>query len=274
MKESKDGLTQLLDAQGWVKIRSSLDPERSTFLVWTGSIYSFIPGEKRQRLFKMVGMSVSRCLPVAENHWEFTSRELTYYLDPETGEKLQTWQNPWTEEVLPVMHVANNPVQGNFKGQFPAQVDQETTTLVFDIFPAYPNPLADDPKFAEYSPNPHYQAAELFKFAVSTAELFDEDLLSVSKLWLGWDRIGPWVPWMKMGDRAGHLIYSASGKKVDDFEQLPQLLKDEINTRMSLYRQAPEAYLEGEDMTSWLYFQKHFDAYLAGATFPIPAPTT
>jgi len=262
--------TQLLDAKYWVKMRSSLDPARSTFLIWTGSIYAFVPGEKRRRLFKMAGMSVSRCLPVEENRWDFTSRELTYYLDPETEEKLQTWKNPWTEEDLPVMHVANNPIQGNFKGHFPAQVADEMTTLTFDIFPAYPSPLSD-PKFAEYYPNPDYQAAELFKFVVPTAELFDENLPSVSKLWLAWDRIGPWLPWMKMGDRAGQLIYSATGSKVADFDQLPQLLQDEINTRMPLYRNAPEVLLDTEDMTSWLYFQQHFDAYLAREAFPIPA---
>jgi hypothetical protein len=262
--------TQLLDAKHWVKMRSSLDPKQSSFLIWTGSIYSFIPGEKRQRLFKIVGMSVSRCLPTEENTWDFTSRELTYYLDPENGEKLQTWKNPWTEEVVPVMHVANNPIQGHFKGQFPAQVDEETTTLTFDIFPSYPNPLSD-PKFAEYFPSPNYQAAELFKFMVPTTELFDDNVTSVSKLWLTWDRIGPWVPWMKMGDRAGHLIYSATGKKVASFDRLPQLLQDEINTRMPLYRDAAEAPLDTEDMTSWLYFEKYFDAYLAGETFPIPA---
>jgi len=262
--------TQLLDAHKWVKVRSSLDSTRSTFLVWTGSIYAFVPNEPQQRLFKIVGMSASRCL-LAEDGWTFTSRELTYYLDPKTGEKLQTWKNPWTDEALPVMHVANNPVQGDFSGQFPAQVDDETTSFVFDIFPAYPNPLAE-PKFAEYSPNADYQAAELFKFTVSTTELLDENLPSVSKLWLGWDRIGPWVPWMKMGSRAGHLIYSATGYRVDDFEQLPKLLKDEINTRVPLYRHAPHAPLDCEDMTSWLYFKEHFDAYLAGATFPIPAP--
>jgi hypothetical protein len=58
---------------------------------------------------------------------------------------------------------------------------------------------------------------------------------------------------------------------VDGFEQLPQLLQDEINTRVPLYRDAPEDQLDTEDMTSWLYFEKHFDAYLAGETFPIPA---
>jgi Protein of unknown function (DUF1838) len=269
LQENMTASTQLLDAQYWVKVRSSLDPSLSTFLVWAGTIYAFVPGEKRQRLFKMIGMSVSRCLPVIENHWAFTSRELTYYLDPETGEKLQTWKNPWTEEVLPVMHVANSPVQGNFKGQFPAQIDDETTTFVFDIFPTYPNPLAD-PKFAAYSPLPLYQAAEMFKLTVSTADLLNVNLPSVPKLQLSWDRIGPWLPWMKMGDRTGHLIYSGFGSKVENFDQLPPLLQDEINTRVPLYRHAPETQLDDEDMTSWLYFQKHFDAYLAGEVFPIP----
>jgi hypothetical protein len=262
--------SQQFEAQHWVKTRSSLDPNQSIFLTWTGSIYAFVPGEKRNRLFKMVGMSVSRCIPIEEGSWDFTSRELTYYLHPETGEILRKWENPWTGELLPVMHVANNPVQGCFRGKFPAQVDGDNTTFVFDLFSTYPNPLAEDSKFADYSPNPIYQAAELFKLTVPTEELLNPKILSVSKLQLCWDRIGPWLPWMKMGDRPGHLIYSAYGGKVDGVERLPQLLQDQINHRVPLYKNAPSAFLDVEDITSWLYFQKHFDAYLAGEIFPLP----
>ncbi|MEB3358140.1 MAG: DUF1838 domain-containing protein [Synechococcales bacterium] len=261
---------QDFDAQQWVKTRSSLDASQSTFLTWSGAIYAFVPGEKRNRLFKMVGMSVSRCIPTEPGSWDFTSRELTYYLHPETGEVLRQWENPWTGELLPVMHVANNPVQGRFKGTFPAQVDGDQTTFVFDLFATYPNPLATDSKFADYSPNPTYQATELFKIVVPTADLLNPEVLSVSQLQLYWDRIGPWVPWMKMGDRPGQLIYSACGRKVSGFHELPQLLQDEITTRVPLYKKAPPSLLGGEDMTSWLYFQTHFDAYLAGETFPLP----
>lgn len=263
---------QEFDAEHWVKTRSSLDPTESTFLSWTGKIYAFIPGEKKKLLFKIVGMSVSRCLLIEEGGWDFTSRELTYYLNPETEEILHKWDNPWTGETVTVMHVANNPVQGYFKGKFPAPVEGDTTTFVFDIFPTYPNPLAEDPKFAEYSPHPTYQAAELFKISVPTADLFNSELTSVSQLKLSWDRIGQWLPWMKMGAKPGQLIYSAYGSKVNGFSQLPQLLQDEINTRVPLYKNAPKSFLEGEDMTSWLYFQQHFDAYLAGETFPLPQP--
>ncbi|MBD1911782.1 MULTISPECIES: DUF1838 domain-containing protein [unclassified Leptolyngbya] len=260
------------DAQHWVKTRSSLDPNQSNFLAWTGAIHALIPGEKKIRLFKMVGVSVSRCIPAEEGAWDFTSRELTYYLHPETGEVLQQWENPWTGELLTVMHVANNPVQGYFKGKFPAQVYEDSTTFVFDIFSTYPNPLATDPKFADYSPNPTYQAVELFKITVPTDELLNPEILTVSKLQLYWDRIGPWVPWMKMGDRPGQLIYSAYGGKVNGLDKLPQILRDEINTRVPLYKQAPQSYLEGEDSTSWLHFQKYFDAYLARERFPLPQP--
>ncbi|MDH6058409.1 DUF1838 domain-containing protein [Umezakia ovalisporum] len=259
-----------LDAQQWVKTRSSLDCTESTFLTWTGKIYSFIPGEKRKLLFKMSGVSVSRCILTAEGSWDFTSRELTYYLDPQTGKILRRWENPWTGETLPVIHVANSPVQGQFQGKFPAQIQGDTTTFIFDIFPTYPNPLAENPQFAEYSPHPIYQATELFKLAVPTVDLFNSELASVSQVRLGWDRIGQWLPWMKMGNRSGYLIYSASGSKVSGLTELPQLLQDEINNRVPLYKQAPKVFLDGEDMTSWLYFQKHFQAYLAGEVFPLP----
>jgi len=261
---------QEVNTQQWVKTRASLDATASIFLSWTGKIYSFVPGEKRKLLFKIVGMSVSRCIPTAEGSWDFTSRELNYYLDPQTGEILPKWENPWSGETVTVVHVANNPVQGHFQGTFPVQVQEQETTFLFDIFPSYPNPLAAEDKFAEYSPFATYQAAELFKITVPTADLVNPTLSAVTQLRLSWDRIGQWLPWMKMGDRPGYLIYSASGSKVGGLTDLPPLLQAEINTRVPIYKQAPEAFLDTEDMTSWLYFQKHFSAYLAGEMFPVP----
>ena len=260
--------TREFDTKQWVKVRSSLDGSQ-TYLAWTGSIYSFVPNEKKKRLFNIVGMSVSRCIENPDHTWEFTSRELTYYLDPNTNEILHKWENPWTGETVTVIHVANNPVEGHFKGNFPGQVNGDITTFVFDLFPTYPNPLAEDPKFKEYSPQPMYQAAELFKLTVPTEDLLNPDPITVSKMFISWDRIGPWLPWMKMSDRPGNLIYSASGQKVNSFEDLPPLLQEEINTRVPLYKNAAKAPLD-EDMTSWIYFQKHFEAYLAGERFPIP----
>lgn len=261
---------QEFDAKAFVKVRASLDASEQSFLTWTGSIYALVPEEKRKHIFKIVGMSVSRCIAKEEGVWDFTSRELTYYLDPSTEEILRRWENPWTGEMLNVVHVANNPVQAQFKRQFSVHVDGDIGTFVFDLFPTYPNPLAGDERFLDYSPNATYQAAELFKITVPLAELLNPEVNSVSKLHVSWDRISSWLPWMKMGDRPGLLIYSAYGSKVSGFTDLPRLLQDEINNRVPVYKNAPQALLDQEDMTSWIYFKQHFDAYLAGETFPVP----
>jgi hypothetical protein len=82
---------------------------------------------------------------------------------------------------------------------------------------------------------------------------------------------------MKMGDacggklRSGYMIYSGYGSKVHSFDELPELLQDQLNNNVPLYKEAPKAFLDVEDMTSWLSFKLHFDDYLAGKIFPLPA---
>ncbi|MBD2188961.1 DUF1838 domain-containing protein [Pseudanabaena mucicola] len=261
--------TREFSATQFVKTRCATDGT-PTFLGWSGYLYSFTPDQPKRKLFQIVGMNVARCIDKGDGVWDFASREVNLYLDPETGKIQRHWQNPWTGEMLPVMHVANSPIQGTFRRNIPAEVDGDTATFVFDLFAHYPNPLADDPKFAEYCDRDLYNAAELFKLSVPLADLESPDTTTVSKLSLSWHRVGPWLPWMKMGQREGNLIYSASGKKVKDFDALPHILKKEIETRIPLFKDAPPAKVEGEEMTSWQYFKQHFEAYQQGATFPIP----
>ncbi|MCH9054683.1 DUF1838 domain-containing protein [Synechococcus sp. PCC 6716] len=254
-------------ARDWVRVRADLAGD-TTFMVWQGAVYSFVPQEPRRHLFNIVGMSAARCVPHPESGWYFLSRELTFYLDPETNTVGDRWRNPWTQEVLTVIPVANDPVQGLFRREVPAQVRATTTTFQFDLFPYYANPLASDPRFGEYSPQPLYQAVELFKLTVATADLNDQGSSTIRDVQLYWSRIGPWLPWMKMGDRPGYLIYSASGQKAFEVAALPRLLQEQLQ-RLPHYCEAPTTYRDGADMTSWLYFQEHFEAYLAGETFPL-----
>lgn len=67
-------------------------------------------------------MNVSKA-KVEDGKLKVTGRELTYYLDPVTGEKLDKWNNPWTgENNLPVVHIANNPVQMELPSFIPLDV--------------------------------------------------------------------------------------------------------------------------------------------------------
>ncbi|MBD2468915.1 DUF1838 domain-containing protein [Nostoc sp. FACHB-145] len=260
--------TQTVDIQELVRTRCATD-RRNTYLEWSGSVYAFVPQEQQRKLFNIIGMNVARCFQNQQGQWLLTSRELQYYLDPQTNQVLNRWQNPWTGEVVPVVHVANNPVQNNLgKRRFPAFAAGKNLILTLDVPLTYPNVLASDPKFQDYSPEPLYQAGEFFKFVIPKARLKQvPTVLNVSGTW---NRIGSWLPWMKMKGKPGQLVYSASIRKLQRFEELSPLLQQEITSRVPVYRTAPTCYLAASSKTSWTYFREYFDNYLAGHQFPIP----
>jgi len=250
-----------------VRLRCAHDG-REVVTTWTGSAYAFVPGEAPRRVFGLLGMNVARCLRVNER-WHLTSRELMYYLDPASGTVLDRWTNPWTTEVVPVVHVANRLVQNELAGPVPLETIGDTATLAFDIPLFYPNPLAADDELRRYSPAPFYQAAEMFTFVASASALADELRPTVPDLTFSWKRLGPWLPWMNQGERPGYLLYSAHGHKLADHEVLPSVLRD---PRLPLYEHAPRCVVAARNETSWTYFGRHGQDYLAGARFPLPAP--
>jgi hypothetical protein len=250
-------------------MRCALDGSE-VVMTWTGEVYAVVPGERHRRLFGVVGMNVARCLRRGER-WHLTSRELLYYLDPASGVPLHRWANPWTNEDLPVVHVANERVQNELAGPTPLTIADGTATVTFDIPLFYPNPLAGDPATRALDPNASYQAAELFAFAMPSESLAGP-APTVSRLWFTWHRFGPWLPWMGMHDRPGALLYSTRGRKLVAWEELPQVLRDEIATRVPRYRHAPTCVLPGKNETSWTYLARNLAAYRAGARLPRAAP--
>ncbi len=75
-----------------------------------------------------------------------------------------------------------------------------------------------------------------------------------------------------MGAREGTLFSSTTGSRVADYDDLPPFMQEDIAERLPLYAAAPPCVLDTEDVTSWIYFRDHFDEYLRGEQFPVPAP--
>lgn len=260
---------QTMGVEELVRTRCSTDAA-NVYTEWSGSVYAFVPQERQRKLFNIIGMNVARCLKNRQGQWFITSRELNFYLDPQTGQVLDRWTNPWTGEVVPVVHVANNPVQNTFEGETPVVIDGANVTFVLDIPLTYPNVLAGDRQFQDYSPEALYQAGEFFKFTVPLRMVTNSSVATAPLVSSTWMRIGPWLPWMKMKGKPGQLVYSATTRKFLHFEKLSPILQQEIASRVPVYREAPRCFLASKNETSWTYFRKHFNEYLQGAQFPLP----
>lgn len=263
-----------LSVDDFVRIRCN-GWNSTSWIWWEGSVSGVLPQQQSKTLFSIIGFNVARCVRGKDSNMYLLSREIQLMLDPVTRKKVSSWENPWTNERVDVVHVANDPVQQIFPSDFDApskKLNGERGVVFFDLPLLYPNPLASNTTLYRYSPYPLYQSEEYFKFFFSRQDLMRKPE-SVDDVEISWLRHSQWLPWMNMGMIPGQIIQSAQGIKVRSFFELPQILQDEVNVRMKLYEDAPICFLEGDNETSWTYFRDHYSEYVKNVEFPIPKET-
>ena len=74
-----------------------------------------VPQEQNYKCFRTFGFGSGKYEKVEDGVYRIYSREVLYYLDPDTGEILEEWNNPFLGgRKVEVAHIANDPVNGIF----------------------------------------------------------------------------------------------------------------------------------------------------------------
>ncbi len=242
---------------------STVDGVAATYW-WHGRAYSRRQGEQDRLLFHVEGMNTRACASVQDpdrgTGYRMVSRELLIYRDPVTGGALATWDNPWTGATVPVIHVANDPVnftsyENDLAGQpnrwtgsvTEGKWHQSTTVPLF-----YPNPLGGD---FQLEVGGIYHATEMFNFMGDAADLLDPETDS-ARAHVGWSRLSDWLPWMKMGGREGAVYMHTAGLKLSSWDALPDNMKAEIEAHYPDYREPPPLTDDRPNVTSWIYYRR------------------
>ena len=245
--------------RAFVKARASLDG--SDVATWfTGTTHAMMPAGKFAPLFGFEGYNVARAVEV-EGGYDLLTREAVFYTDLRGGGPLERWANPFTGDEVDVAHIWNDPVNqqwrlGGPRGPWRVPVTGIGEELFFnvDVFLAYPSPLPRA-EFPEHSQDDLYQAAELFQFFCKRRDVEDTSLASAPTL-CSWTRLGPWLPWMRMADRPGMLVYHGRGAKLaGGFGDLPQWIRSRVESERPLFAEAPREFTATNE-TSWTSFKK------------------
>ncbi|HOZ00254.1 MAG TPA: DUF1838 family protein [Candidatus Syntrophosphaera sp.] len=261
----------------YIRVRADLDGSDTVFH-WTGSVFGWVPGEKRRELFSVEGFYIVRAQAM-DNGYYLLGREAAFFLDHRTGQLLQTWRNPYTGNDVPVLQVFNDPVnqdltfpEDNFQLLpmiLPSENLGDMVSYHSELFPFYPNPLQRK-DFPLSSQNNNYQAAEFTQYLASRADLANSDLTSVPATFT-FTRIYPWLPFMLMGERSGNVVMVCRGRKLENgFDDLPQYIKDQVKQNKPEFSSAPENYTQPNE-TIWSYFKKQAEN-AAGTTVDVPEP--
>ena len=268
----------LLDANDAVralrKIFCSLQDGQSTVFRWEGRVYSRVAGERDRHLFDTEAFSIRTCRTHsdAERGYGFrvVAREVVLYLNPKTGEVLRSWRNPFTNNTVTVLHTANDPMSAPHPlyavardgkpYRLPAKFDGDFGRLTEEKVLWYESPLGGE--YQDFVGG-QYHATEVFQFFFSRSDLLDRTKAELSDMAIANFRVGPWMPWMEMGDRAGELVYIGSGALVPGgFEALPGRLRNEVKSNFATFTKPPHPDDSRPMTNSWKRF---------GETTPPPA---
>lgn len=230
----------------------SLKPDFIGYAVWKGKVYSRVSWESDRLLFDVIVINIRRCPTVTDPQrgtgYRVVSRELMMFLDPATGKIVETWDNPHTGKTVKVVPVMNDPV--NLPPLFPYARDGKPYKFSGEILgdlvvrnlptPVYqPPPQGKD--FAEAFGG-HSQAMEVYTHFVQKKELLNDSEKPLTTLHLSWYRFSHWMPWMKMGERPGYLIFSTYGWRTKGIDDMPQQIKDLLaKPEYALFREPPPA---------------------------------
>jgi hypothetical protein len=255
--------------QAYRRIQCSVNDGEVVVYWWLGNVFARVPGEPDRKIFRVEGMNIRHCGtvedPVKGTGFRLVTRELLFYMDPESGEILRQWENPWTGEPNQVLHVANDPVNqpavfavgrsgGPFQLPFEFRGDHWWLTSAVPLF--YKNPLGGD--YQEYVGGT-YHATEMFNFMGDVASLTDDDI-NTADVGVGWVRLSSWLPWMEMGDRPGILYFHTAGRKLASYDEISEPMKAEIVKNYPLYTEPPPLNDTRRNETSWTYFRKMIES--------------
>lgn len=207
-----------------------------------GLMYLRIPGKRMIPVFGYTGTGVLLAKQDPDGSLWVKSRETGYFTDLVTGDILETWDNPFTGETVPVYHFYNNMLVGKIgleiptfffgkEGDSPTLMNEGTVfpdkdgkypfilpfqqygddmLLSWDYTHEYTNPVTPE-GWPKSSTGPRITPSEHFTFSFSKRELEDRSLPTM-RFHAGFSRVSECWPFMRMGgsEFAGATLFGRS----------------------------------------------------------------
>ena len=248
---------------------------------YSGHLFAVQPDNIVEPLCGFTGFGLGWDQPQADGSYHHSWKEAGYYTDLRSGQVLEQWRNPLNDELCDVMHIHNRSVNmtltttvrlpppganvkvgyGNFSQLdnpahpygLPYAIIDDQLSVFSDARAYVPNPL--DPKvWVRESAGPMLSVAEFFMLTSKKDQALDPRV-SNANCTGSWTRIGPWLPWMLLGARPGHLFYRSSTKKLHSMTQLPAVVRDYTAKRYPEFLEFPKDF--GMPMeSSWEVFKR------------------
>ena len=195
---------------------------------YNGTIYGVVGESAPMPLVTFEGMEMYWIRHLGGDQageYELIGNTVTFFRDLDMGAMIDTFKNPYTGAVNKV----SPAVQGGGPGRgFNYSVRGVRPTAFVDRIPDKPLILNwstvrdqlwmhNETVYPPGLPPPRAQRQTMF---ARVEDFLDPELSALPAVFSS-TVFMPWLKWMDMGDRPGHVIWHASGAKLESIEQLP-----------------------------------------------------
>jgi hypothetical protein len=258
-----DYMSPRWNRDAWARIHADMDSSKERICYCTGQVIAVRPGEKLKPILGFHTFLATRLMPLPDGNIRRLNKEVIFYAKLDrlgrAGEIIESWHNPFTDEEVRVVQVVNDPfnytisetlilVPEDFAGDrsnlpkipliFPWQeMDDETLALSTDMHLLYPHPLQPD-KWPRESSGTKAQVTEMMRYFVKRKDLENPELTAVPYMGT-WHRVGPWLPWMLMGQTPGHCFYTSTMTAFEGIGRLPAHVREYAEKNCPHMLQAP-----------------------------------
>jgi hypothetical protein len=223
----------------WMKLRASLEGQ-DVYFWFTGTLDIAIPGEPLRPFVTVETLILRRTAPQGGGVWHVTDWEASLYRDPVTGAVADELVNPVTGARVEPLHYREGPVTFAYRADAqPALVGLETP---FDRKPApfrQPWRVAGDTlwmikdfyiwgrpqwldirEFPEETPATPLNVSSIATMRADLAEVLDPTVAATRTDYF-YQATSDFLPWMKLGQRPGFLVWHEAGKKLFSLAEVP-----------------------------------------------------
>jgi len=235
--------------------------ENPTFGGYQGVQFARVGTKRLMPLFGYVGFGNMQSRLNDDNSINIRGTEAGYFTDLKSGEIIDTWKNPWTNETVEVFPFINNFMRGHLTELMPkfvmgnssldeptlmneAEADFSNETIPF-ILPwqqigdqylltweyshEYTNPVTKE-KWPRAHTSMIINPSEHFSF-YTPVDIMNDRSIPSSPFHAGFMRTSPWWPWMRMGSNLpnGSLFGRMHSYQITGtIEDIPRVVLDRI----------------------------------------------
>ncbi len=257
----------------------SVDPGQLAYLYVFGPAFAMTDAQSFRPLFRLESVAAVRTYPVGGGAYRYLAGQVILFTDWKTGEVLERFRNPLTDEWCNVFQYRDGPLDYTID---PAKMPEHYAMANDEDLPrklvldwsfrgdmAYGDAIVrtrlknrlDPAVWKRESVGEWWETFESYRWEGKRAEIEDRSLAVIPSFRGDFQTFKPWEPWMLMGNRPGKILQQKTAFQIADLSVVPKPVSRYIE------RHLPEILRIGTDFHGQY---KLNDAHFKEQRTPIP----